>query len=142
MKSALTIWEHHILPILLEDAFYLNIGPADYTHIAVTADHKLYRSMTRAEFNTCRRVGEFYLCVVVTKAPKLDAPPPQWKDLVLCLFALFARQFEQATATCRMSIGGTDAAMRLVAPDAFGSYANKPHRGTVTCRGRNNPGAG
>jgi hypothetical protein len=48
MKSALTIWEHHILPIPLEDSLYLNIGPADYTHIAVTADHKLYRAMTRA----------------------------------------------------------------------------------------------
>jgi hypothetical protein len=62
MKSALTIWEHHILPIPLEDGLYLSIGPANYTHIAVTADHKLYRAMSRAEFNTCRRVGEFYLC--------------------------------------------------------------------------------
>jgi hypothetical protein len=143
MKSALTIWEHHILPIPLEDGLYLNIGPAEYTHLAVTANHKLYRAMTRAEFNTCRRVGEFYLCdrgLVVTKAPKIDAPPPQWKDLALCLFALFARRFELATATCRTSIGGTEATMRMVAPDAFGSYTGKPHRGTVTCRGENNPG--
>jgi hypothetical protein len=81
MKSALTIWEHHILQIPLEDGLYLNIEPDDYTHLAVTGDHKLYRAMTRAEFNTCRRVGEFYLCnrgLVVTKAPKLDRPPPQW----------------------------------------------------------------
>jgi hypothetical protein len=93
MKSALTIWEHHILPIPLDDGLYLNIEPADYTHIAVTTDHKLYRAMTRAEFNTCCRVGEFYLGdrgLVVTKAPKLDAPPPQWKDPALCLFALVA----------------------------------------------------
>jgi hypothetical protein len=79
MKSALTIWEHHILPIPLEDGLYLNIGPADYTHIAVTADHKLYRAMLRAEFNTCRRVGEFNLCdcgLIVTKAPELYVPPP------------------------------------------------------------------
>jgi hypothetical protein len=121
---------------------YLNIGPADYTHIAVTADHKLYRAMSRAEFNTCRRVGEFYLCncSLVTKAPELDAPPPQWKDPALCLFSLFARRFKLATATCRTSIGGTEATMRMVAPDTFGSYTNKPHRGTVTCRGNNNPG--
>jgi hypothetical protein len=32
MKSVLTIWEHHILPIPLDDGLYLNIGPADYTH--------------------------------------------------------------------------------------------------------------
>jgi hypothetical protein len=143
MKSALTIWEHHILPIPLEDGLHLNIGPADLTHISVTADHKLYRAMSRAEFNTCRRMGEFYLCdrgLVVTKAPELDAPTPQWKDPALCLFALFARRFELATATCRTSIGGTEAAMRMVAPDAFGSYTNKPHRGTVTCGGNNNPG--
>jgi hypothetical protein len=76
----------------------------------------------------------------VTKAPKLDAPPPQWKDPELCLFALFSRQFELSTATCRTSIGVTEAAMRMVAPDAFGSFTNKPHRGTVTCRGSNNPG--
>jgi hypothetical protein len=122
---------------------YLNIGPADYTHIAVRADHKLNRAMSRAEFNTCRRVGEFYLCnrgLVVTNAPKLDAPLPQWKNPALCLFALFARQFELATATCRLSIGGPEAAMRMVAPDAFGSYTNKPHRGRVTCRGSNNQG--
>jgi hypothetical protein len=96
MKSALTIWEHHVLPIPLDDGLYLNIGPADYTHIAVTADHKLYRAITRAEFNICRGVGEFYLCdrgLVVTKALKLDAPPPQWMDPALCLFALFARRF-------------------------------------------------
>jgi hypothetical protein len=131
MKSALTIWEHHILPLTLEDGLYLNIGPSNYTHIAVTADHKLYRAMSRAEFNTCRRVGEFYLCdcrLVVTKAPELDAPPPQWKDPALCLFAPFSRQFDLATATCRTSIGGTEAAMRMVAPDVFGSYTNKPHR--------------
>jgi hypothetical protein len=48
MKSALTIWDHHILPIPLEDGLYLNIGPAEYTHLAVTAYHKLYRAMTRA----------------------------------------------------------------------------------------------
>jgi hypothetical protein len=131
MKSALTIWEHHILPLTLEDGLYLNIGPSNYTHIAVTADHKLYRAMSRAEFNTCRRVGEFYLCdrcLVVTKAPELDAPPPQWKDPALCWFAPFSRQFDLATATCRTSIGGTEAAMRMVAPDVFGSYTNKPHR--------------
>jgi hypothetical protein len=80
MKSALTIWEHHIQPIPLEDNLYLNLGPAESTHIAVMADLKLYRAMLRAEFNTCHRVGEFYLCdwgLVVTKAPKLNAPPPQ-----------------------------------------------------------------
>jgi hypothetical protein len=143
MKSALIIWEHHILPIPLEDGLYLNIGPADYTHIAVTADHTLYRAVSRAEFNTCRRVGKFYLCdggLVVTKALELDVPPPQWKDLALCLFALFGRRFELARATCRMTIGGTEAAMRMVAPDSFGSYTNKPHRGMVTCRGNNNLG--
>jgi hypothetical protein len=72
MKSALTIWEHHILPIPLTHDLYLNLGPADYTHLAVTQDLGLYRAMTRAEFNTCRRVGEFYLCdrgLVVTKVP-------------------------------------------------------------------------
>jgi hypothetical protein len=93
MKSALTIWEHHILPIPLSHGLYLNLGPAEYTHLAVTQDLKLYRAMTRAEFNTCRRLGEFYLCnqgLVVTKAPKLEAPPPPWKDPALCLFALFA----------------------------------------------------
>jgi hypothetical protein len=94
MKSALTIWERHILTIPLTHDLYLNFGPADYTHLAVTKDLGLYRAMTRAEFNTCRRVGEFYLCdrgLVVTKEPKLDAPPPPWKDPALCLFALFAR---------------------------------------------------
>jgi hypothetical protein len=28
----------------------------------------------------------------------------------------------------------------MVAPDSFGSYNNKPHRGLVTCQGNNNPG--
>jgi hypothetical protein len=143
MKSAPTIWEHHILPIPLADDLYLNLGPADYTHLAVTADLTLYRAMSRSEFNTCRRTGEFYLCyrgLVVTKAPKLNALPPPWKDPALCLFALFARRFKLARATCRTTIGGTEAAMRMVSPDSFGSYNNEPHRGLVTCRGRNNPG--
>jgi hypothetical protein len=121
----------------------LSFGPADYAHKAVTADLRLYRAMSRAEFNTCRRVGEFYLCdrgLVVTKAPKLNALPPPLKDPALCLFALFARRFELARATCRTTIGGTEAAMMLVAPHSFGSYNNEPHRGLVTCRGRNNPG--
>jgi hypothetical protein len=138
MKSALTIWENHILPIPLTNDLYLNMEPADYTHLAVTADLTLYRAMTRAEFNTCRRVGEFYLCdrgLVVTKAPKLDAPPPPWKDPALCLFAVFARRFELARETCRTTIGVTEAAMRMVSPDSFGSYNNEPHRGLVTCLG-------
>jgi hypothetical protein len=58
----------------------------------------------------------------------------------LCLFALFAMRFELARATCRTTIGGMEAAMRMVSPDSFGSYNNEPHRGLVTCRGRNNPG--
>jgi hypothetical protein len=143
MKSALTIWEHHILTIPLESGLYLNIGPADYNHIAVTADLTLYRAMSRAEFNTCRLVGEFYLCdrgLFVTKAPELNAPPQQWKDPALCLFALFARRFELARATCWTTIGGTEAAMRMVKPDLFGSYTNKPHIGMVMCRGSHNPG--
>jgi hypothetical protein len=143
MKLALTIWEHHILPIPLTHDLYLNLGPADYTHLAVTQDLGLYRAMTRAEFNTYRRVGEFYLCdrgLVVSKAPKLDAPPPPWKDPALCLFALFARQFELARETCRTTIGGTDAAMRMVSPNSFRSYNNEAHRGLVTCSGKNTVG--
>jgi hypothetical protein len=121
MKSALTIWEHHILPIPLDHGLYLNMGPAEYTHLAVTQDHKLYRAMTRAEFNTCRRGGEFYLCdrgLVVTKAPKSEAPPPPWKGPALCLFALFARRFTLAKETCRTTIRGTDSAMRMVSPNS------------------------
>jgi hypothetical protein len=121
---------------------YLNIGPAEYTHLAVTADHLLYRAMTRAEFNTCRCLGEFYLCdrgLVVTKAPRIDATPPQWKESALCLFALFARRFELAAATCMTTIGGKDAAMRMVAPDAFGSYTARPHRNGHV-QGREHPG--
>jgi hypothetical protein len=109
MKLALTIWEHHILPIPLDHGLNLNMGPAEYTHLAVTQDHKRYRAMTRAEFNTCCRVGEFYLCdreLVVTKAPKSEAPPPPCKDPALCLFALFARRFTLAKETCRTTIGG------------------------------------
>jgi hypothetical protein len=138
MKSALTIWEHHILPIPLSHGLYLNLGPAEYTHLAVTQNLELYRAMTRAEFNTCRRVGEFYLCdrgLVVTKAPKLEAPPPPWKDPALCLFALFARRFELARETCQTTIGGTESAMRMVLPNSFESYNNAAHRGLVTCQG-------
>jgi hypothetical protein len=138
LKSALTIWEHHILPIPLSHGLYLNLGPAEYTHLAVTQDLELYRAMTRAEFNTCRRVGELYLCdrgLVVTKAPKLEAPPPPWKDPALCLFALFARRFELARETCRTTNGGTESAMRMVSPNSFGSYNNAAHRGLVTCQG-------
>jgi hypothetical protein len=138
MKLALTIWEHHILPIPLDHGLYLNMGPAQYTHLAVTQDHKLYRAMTRAEFNTCRQVGEFYLCdqgLVVTKAPKSEALPPPWKDPALCLFALFARRFTLAKETCRTTIGGTDSAMRMVLPNSFGSYAGRAHKGLVTCHG-------
>jgi hypothetical protein len=138
MKLALTIWEHHILPIPLDHGLYLNMGPTEYTHLAVTQDHILYRAMTRAEFNTCRWVGEFYLCdrgLVVTKAPKAEAPPPPWKDPALCLFALFARQFTLAKETCRTRIGGTDSAMRMVSPNLFGSYAGEAHRGLVMCHG-------
>jgi hypothetical protein len=138
MKLALTIWEHHILPIPLTHGLYLNLGPADYTHLPVTQDLGLYRAMTRAEFNTCRRVGEFYLCdrgLVVTKAPKVEAPPPPWKDPALCLFVLFARRFELARETCQTTIGGTESAMRMVSPNSFGSYNNEAHRGLVTCAG-------
>jgi type II secretory pathway pseudopilin PulG len=121
----------------------LNLGPEDYTHLAVTQDLGLYRAMTRAEFNTCRRVGEFYLCdrgLVLTKAPKLDLPPPPWKDPALCLFALFVRRFELLRETCRTTIGGTESAMRMVSPNSFGSYNNKAHRGLVTCSGKDTGG--
>jgi hypothetical protein len=116
----------------------LNLEPADYTHLAVTQDLKLYRAMPRAEFNTCRRVGELYLCdrgLVVTKAPKLEAPPLPWKDPALCLFALFAMRFELDRETCQTTIGGTESAMRMVSLVSFGSYTDAAHKGLVTCQG-------
>jgi hypothetical protein len=71
----------------------------------------------------------------VTKAPKSNAPPPPWKDLALCLFALFARRFELAKETCQTTIGGTELAMRMVLPNLFWSYTGAAHRGLVTCQG-------
>jgi hypothetical protein len=57
MKSALTIWEHHYLPIPLDHGLYLNMGPAEYTHLAVTQDHKLNRAMTRRSLTRAVRWG-------------------------------------------------------------------------------------
>jgi hypothetical protein len=71
----------------------------------------------------------------MTKAPKLEAPPPPWKDPALCLFALFAMRFELARETCQMTIRGTESAMRMVLPNSFGSYTGAAHRGLVTCQG-------
>lgn len=140
--SVLTIYAHHALPIPLNDDLYLHLGPMAFSHIAVSQDGKLFRSMTLAEYNSCRTIGEFHLCdkgLVVRKIPLPDSEPPPYKDPQLCLYALYARRFELAIAVCETIIGVKDTAMQQIGPNAFASYAATPHQGKVVCRGDNNP---
>jgi hypothetical protein len=140
--SAMTLYMHHTLPIPLRDHLYLHLGPLDYTHLAISADGKFFRTMTLAQFNTCRTIREFHLCdrgLVVRKSPDKDAIPPVHKDPELCIFALFQRHFALAIAVCKTIIGVQTTAMQMVGPNIFASYAADPHQGTITCKGDANP---
>jgi hypothetical protein len=140
--SAMTLYMHHTFPIPLQDHLYLHLGPSDYTHHALSADGKFFRTMTLAQFNTCRTIGEFHLCdrgLVVRKSPDKDAIPPVYKDPELCIFALFQRRFELAIAVCETIIGVQTTAMQMVGRNIFASYAADPHQGTITCKGESNP---
>jgi hypothetical protein len=136
------IYMHHTLPIPLRDHLYLHLGPSDYTHLAVSPDGKFFRTMTLAQFNMCRTIGEFYICdcgLVVRKSPEKDAIPPVHKDPELCIFELFQIRFELAIAVCETIIGVQTTAMQMVGPNIFASYATDPHQGTITCQGDSNP---
>jgi hypothetical protein len=136
--SAMTLYMHQTLPIPLRDHLYLHLGPSDYTHLAVSADGKFFRTMPLAQFNTCCTIREFYLCdcgLVVRKSPDKDAIPPVHKDPELCIFALFQRRFELA----KTLIGVQTTAMQMVGPNVIASYAADPHQGTITCEGDSNP---
>jgi hypothetical protein len=141
--SAMTLYMHHTLPIPLRDHLYLHLGPSDYTHLAVSANGKFFRTMTLAQFNTCRTIGEFHLCdggLMVRKSPDKDAIPPVHKDPELCIFAFFQRRFELASAVCETIISIQTTAMQMVGPNIFASYAADPHQGgTITCKGDTNP---
>jgi hypothetical protein len=115
--SAMTLYMHHTLPIPLRDHLYLYLGPSNYTHLSVSADGKFFRTMTLAQFNTCRTIGEFHLCdrgLVVRKSPDKDAIPPVHKDPKLCIFSLFQRRLELAIAVCQTIIGVQTTAMQMV----------------------------
>jgi hypothetical protein len=140
--SAMTLYMHHTLPFPLWDHLYLHLGPNDYTHLAVSADGKFFRTMTLAQFNTCRTIKEFHLCdcrLVVRKSPDKEAILPVYKDPELCIFALFQRRFELAIAVCETIIGVQTTSMQMVGPNIFASYAADPHQGTITCKGESNP---
>jgi hypothetical protein len=140
--SAMTLYMHHTLPIPLWDHLYLHLGPSDYTHLAVSADGKFFRTMTLVQFNTCHTMGEFHLCnrgLVVRKSPAKDTIPPVHKDPELCIFALFQRRFKLAIAICETIIGVQTTAMPMVGPNIFASYAADPHQRTITCEGDSNP---
>jgi hypothetical protein len=140
--SARTLYMHHTLRIPLRDHLYLHLGPSDYTHLAVSAEGKFFRTMTLAQFNRCRTIGEFHLCdcgLMVRKSPDKDAIPPVHKDPRLCIFALFQRRFKLAIAVCETIIGVQTTAMQMVGPNIFASYADDPHQGTITCKGDSNP---
>jgi hypothetical protein len=133
---------HQTLPIPLRDHLYLHLGPSDYTHLSISADGKFFRTMTLAQFNTCRTIGEFHLCnrrLVVRKSPDRDAILPVHKDPELCIFALFQWHFALAIAVCEIIIGVQTTAMQMVGPNIFASYAADPHQGTITCQGDANP---
>jgi hypothetical protein len=138
MKSALTIWEHHILPI-----------PQPVLELRTSRLHPFssHGRPDTVQGNVEGRVqhlpprGGMLPLRSRTRLDKgAETERHHGKDPALCLFALFARRFELARATCRTTIGGTEAAMRMVSLDSFGSYNNELHRGLVTCRGKNNPG--
>jgi hypothetical protein len=134
--SAMMLYMHQTLPIPLRDHLYLHLGPSDYAHLAV------FRTMTLAQFNTCRTIGEFHLCnrgLVVRKSPDKDAIPPVHKDPELCIFALFQQRFKLAIAVCKTIIGVQTTAMQMVGPNIFASYAADPHQRTITCKGNTNP---
>jgi hypothetical protein len=183
MKSVLTIWEHHILPILLSHGLYLNLGPADYTHLAVTQDLglrvalKINRDAKAAglepvarhlsddlqmetsfvtgpegfsklvhvpliDMKSALRIWEHHILPIpLSHGLYLNLGPADYTHLAvtkypaLCVFALFAMRFELASETCRMTIGGTESAMRMVSPISFGSYTDTTHRGLMTCQG-------
>jgi hypothetical protein len=138
--SVMTLYMHHTLPIPLRDHLYLHLGPSDYSHLAVFANSKFFRTMILAQFNTCCTIGEFNLCDRgLVKSPDKDALPPVHKDPELCIFALFQRLFKLAIAVSETIIGIQTMTMQMVRPNVLASYAADPHQGTITCEGNSNP---
>lgn len=131
----LSIYRHHPLPIPLEDGLHLSITPADYTHVAITPDLQYFQALTTADLNTCARMGDLFLCdqiSVLRRAPPPSAPFPN-KDPAICIYALAARFFPLATATCNTHLTSSEAALTMVAPTQFAAYSSEPSTARTAC---------
>jgi len=134
-SEVMTIYRYHPLPIPLAGNIHLNVDAGPYSYVAVSHDMGSFRPMTEATMRGCRRAGEMTFCDMasyVRHAPKTDNAP-KGRDDALCIYALAARRFKLATATCSSRLTAQKGDVTQVAPRRFAAYSNTPITARVRC---------
>ena len=145
VASLLSIYRFHPLPFPLEHGLHLQMDTAPFTHLAIDHNTYSFRGLTLAELNACRSVGLFKLCDLGSVVRTFGAAKADWEasngiaDPELCLYALFAMEFQLAGKVCLTTIGKTRSVMRQIGPNTFAAYSPTPERGTVRCFNNTNP---
>lgn len=132
LSAQLAIYQFHPLPIPLTRDLHLTVSPVGFTYVAVDPEHKLYRALSAADLQLCRRTGTYFACDLAGVARKTSAPITAI-DSERCLYELFAGNIENIVKCCPSQLASRTAAITPTAPHSFASYSANPVRARVHC---------
>ena len=132
LSTQLAIFKFHPLPIPLGHGVHLTVAPTGYTYVAVDPAHRLYRALSAADLQLCRRTGTYYACDLAGVARKASAEAVG-VDSERCLFDLFTGNVEKAVITCPSQLASKPAALTSTSPHSFASYTAKQERARISC---------
>jgi hypothetical protein len=136
--SAMTIYEHVSLPVPIDGDLTISVSSAK-PYIAVSSDGLLFKALTLAELNQCRKYGDMYVCPrgsVVTRSPGSTTPVIELShNADLCTYALFAKHTSWLHKLCDVHLDTVPDAVSMLSPTLFAAYTRLEQRVTIVCRG-------
>ena len=132
--AAMTMYRHVPLPMPLDHDLELEVNP-DIDFLAISGDGSFYKTMSAAELNMCRKIGDQHICDhqnVVRKAPKSIESVTVDDDV--CAWALFLRKFDYAKKACDAHIKMRSSQAYQLSANMFLLYNHEPEVVRISCR--------
>lgn len=133
-ENLMTLWKLVRTPLQISPDLHMTIH-TDYEAIAVSGDGKTFRPLTLAQLTVCVLRAGFHYCPegnVHLRADIIDSYDGALND-ALCIYFVFASDFEHIRTACRFSIHPPIDQAFLLSGTSAVFVASKPMQGTREC---------